>query len=134
LRRLRLVPQRPERDGDLDRPASVESGRAHVPDGVPVAAWVAAIVDEEINHRASRRRREDAPVSPVVERVQKDAEIVVLTDQGIARELTDPFRRTGGIPAPRGDIDVAVVEQYSHVGQFRRAGTLLRHLLDEFAE
>ena len=133
IRRLRTVAQGLERDLHLQRPAAVEAAGPHVPDRVPVAVRIALVRELLVGAGTERIRIEVEAVAAVVEGVEEDGESVVLAELvGVAAHLVgDPLALGRGVPDPRGDVDVRLVEQDPRLGPLGRGRADVGHLLDE---
>ena len=136
LRLARLEAERLEGDARLDRPPPVEAARPRVPDGVPVVVRVALVGDLVVEEAAERVDHEGGTVPAVVERVERQAEGVVLDElERVALHLVgDPLRLGGGIPDARGDVDVLRVEEDPRLGLLGGRRALDRQLLEEVAD
>ena len=132
----RRVAQRLERNRHLDRPAAVEAAglRRPTPDSSRCSA--------RLRRRPSSRRAaervgvEHEPAAAIVEGVEDDAEVIVLPQLvGVAAQLVgDPLLGRRRVPAPRGDVDVVVVEHHPDVGLLGRRLAVARRDLQQAAE
>ena len=130
------VTQRLERHHHLDRPAAVEAVRLDVPHRVPVAVRIPLVGDLLIDESAERVRVEEERVAPVVERVDQEAEQVVVQHvAGVALHVgRRPFARRGAVPAAAGHVEVLLVEHHPGIGPLRRRRALVGELLDEVGD
>ena len=128
----RLVAQRLERDGDLDRPAAIEIAGADVPHRVPVGVGRAFVGHLAVGHAADRVGVEDVAVALVVERVEHHAERVVLPQLvGVAAHFIGDAPLRMRLPVARRNVDVVVVEEDPRLGLLGGGLEFVRLLLHE---
>ncbi len=127
------VAQRLERHHHLDGPAAVEAPRLHVPHRVPVAVGVALVGDGLVDEAAGGVGVEEQGVAPVVERVDEEAEQVVVQHvERVAAHLgRRPLARRRAVPAAARDVEVLVVEHHPRLGALGGGRALVGQLLDE---
>ena len=78
-----------------------------------------------VEHAADRRDVEQEPVAPVVERVEQDAEVVVLPQvRAVAAHVVGDDALRMRVPAPARDVDVLVVEEDPRLRSARRPARL----------
>ena len=132
----RGVADRLERDGDLQRPAALEAAGAGRPHRVPVGVGRAFVDDGIIGEAAERVRVEHEAAAPVVEGVERHADVVVVPHLvGVAPQLVGhPLLGRRRIVDPRRHVDVAIVVGDPDVGALGGQLAVPRDDLDEVAE
>ena len=125
-----------EGDLHLDRPTPVEAADAGIPDRVPVDVRIPLVGELEVDEAAQGVDHEREGVPPVVERVERRDEVLVLDRlERVAPHLVgDPARIGRGVPQARRDVHAVVVVEDPRVGPLGRRCALDRHLLHETAE
>ena len=131
LRAPAPVAERLERNRHLDGVSGIGSGGSDVPHRAPVGV-VDAVGDAGISQGADRGGLEVVRIPPIEERVQHNAEVVVLGDAAaVAAQFVGGDPVGLAVEAPGRDVQVLVVEEHPHLGGLGRRRPFFRNLLEE---
>ena len=131
----RRIAQRFERNRELRDPSSIEPSHFALPHGVPVGVVGALVECERVEERAERRDAEQEAVAAVVERVERNGEVVVVPEvRAVAAHFVQDHSLGVAIPATARDVQVVIVEQHPRLGPFTRRRALLWFGLNEVCE
>src|SRR5439155_11336425 len=114
-------------------PALLETSNLHVPDRIPIGVVLAVVGNLAVASAAKRVDREEGAVSPVVERVEDKADVVIAREDGgvVATHLGGHQPLGVAFPAPEGDIHLITVKEEPDLRFLGGRGAFLRILLDE---
>ena len=143
----RVVPQRPERDGEFRLPSPVRSLRAHDPVRVPAhveagapAAPAAGLAGLPFSHHLAvvldpeRIGAEHERVLPIVEGVEQDLDRVGVVEVGVATAFSDDEVAWLGVDVDDADVELLPIHQEPDLGVLAGGLAFVRLLLNEGGE